>query len=349
MLTDLQQTIELIESGEILSISGAEELLNQLPRGNWVAGTTPHLVTGGGGIKTKDKLYLSRPEFGTEYKIEVYDANTLADLFRDAYEEGLTLLLLPYASEVAASYARSIKEFGNIINKPLIGWITGYELDKENAEAKVYDGRTGMAYTDKAVAVHVKLKEGYKVNIGIINCFRPSQESPVIEFYEDGTEVSRCSINGEEISFYDYIIANKIDTRLPIIAEYNEQYLNISFKKVDENTKTVQLYAPVFKGEKYKFAEEVDDYESLFAEEVIQHMDIEPNIAYNSILNYMYGNIEGDESFPFEGPVTFGEIAYHLLNQTLVYLVVSEDGELRSIFDIKDLINSRISYLNNYT
>ena len=40
----------------------------------------------------------------------------------------------------------------------------------------------------------------------------------------------------------------------------------------------------------------------------------------NCILNYLYGEMEGKSVSGFTGPMTFGEIAYMLLNQTLVRL-----------------------------
>ena len=47
------------------------------------------------------------------------------------------------------------------------------------------------------------------------------------------------------------------------------------------------------------------------------------NIAFscNCILNYLYSELEGKQTGPITGPITFGEVAYQLLNQTMVYLV----------------------------
>jgi hypothetical protein len=41
-------------------------------------------------------------------------------------------------------------------------------------------------------------------------------------------------------------------------------------------------------------------------------------------LNYLYSGLEGRNTAPFVGPITFGEIAYQLLNQTLVYLQMQD-------------------------
>lgn len=43
-------------------------------------------------------------------------------------------------------------------------------------------------------------------------------------------------------------------------------------------------------------------------------------LSCNCILNYLYGELEGKTTGSFTGPATFGEIAYVLLNQTLVKL-----------------------------
>jgi len=42
----------------------------------------------------------------------------------------------------------------------------------------------------------------------------------------------------------------------------------------------------------------------------------------NCILNFLYGELAGRSISPLHGPVTFGEIAHQLLNQTMVVLRV---------------------------
>jgi hypothetical protein len=80
------------------------------------------------------------------------------------------------------------------------------------------------------------------------------------------------------------------------------------------------LYAPVFTGKKYCFAEPIEDYAAVFAEKISAVKDVNPFFSCNCILNYLYGGLEGKSTPPYTGPVTFGEIAYQLLNQTLVYV-----------------------------
>jgi hypothetical protein len=47
----------------------------------------------------------------------------------------------------------------------------------------------------------------------------------------------------------------------------------------------------------------------------------------NCILNYLYADLEGKKTGSITGPITFGEIAYQLLNQTLTYLEILEVGK----------------------
>ncbi len=46
----------------------------------------------------------------------------------------------------------------------------------------------------------------------------------------------------------------------------------------------------------------------------------------NCILDDLYSELAGKRTGIFTGPVTFGEIAYQLVNQTLAYLVVRDKG-----------------------
>jgi hypothetical protein len=45
-----------------------------------------------------------------------------------------------------------------------------------------------------------------------------------------------------------------------------------------------------------------------------------PAFSCKCFLNYLHADLSGDKALSITGPATFGEIAYVLLNQTLVYL-----------------------------
>jgi hypothetical protein len=111
---------------------------------------------------------------------------------------------------------------------------------------------------------------------------------------------------------------------LPLVADYCGSMVNVSFQAVDEKAKTVALYAPVFKGVEYRIAEPVSDYVREFSARIPEG-SLQPVFSCNCILNYLYSELEGKKTGSITGPITFGEIAYQLLNQTLIYL------EIRSV------------------
>ena len=120
---------------------------------------------------------------------------------------------------------------------------------------------------------------------------------------------------------------NKLDTKLPLVADYYGALVNISFQGVDETEGEVKFYAPVFTGIRYKHAKPVADYEAAFKACLDNQCHLtEDRVVFscNCILNYLYSELEGKTTTPFVGPITFGEIAYQLLNQTLVFLEVHD-------------------------
>jgi hypothetical protein len=94
---------------------------------------------------------------------------------------------------------------------------------------------------------------------------------------------------------------------------------------VDETKGAVTFYAPVFPGTEYKIAEPVADYISAF-ESAACSDGAPPAFSCNCILNYLYANLEGKSTGTITGPITFGEVAHQLLNQTLVRLSISQVG-----------------------
>jgi len=318
MFVNLEEATKLIQEGKISHIAADDSLLRQLPKGKWIAGTTPYFITGQGGITCKDKLFVNEIKSAVDYKTVVYDSNNILNITKDAYPNGITFLIMPFASDVAVVYAKEAPNINDLFINPIVGWISGFDLSTDS-KAMVFDGINGLSYGNKAVALHISLPDDKMPSIGIVNIFNSDEKSIKIEFMEDSLSVTKCLINGKEVILSDYIFENKIDTKLPLVADYNSVLVNVSIKSISEENKTVEFYAPVFSGKEYRFACPVNNYAASFKERLQGFEEIKPVFSCNCILNYLYGDLEGKATPPFAGPVTFGEIAYQLLNQTLVY------------------------------
>jgi len=318
MFLTLEETTKLIKENKLLHIAADESLLEKLPKGNWIGGTTPYFITENGGITSKDRLFVNELDFAEEWKIVVYDKDSLLRIPEGSYRNGLNFVIIPFASEAAVVYAKETPNSNELLMTPTLGWITGFDLSS-NSTAKVFDGVSLKHYENKAVVLHIGLPDNRAASIGIVNIFRASDESPALEFDEDTLTVKSIRVNGKEMIFSDYLSENKINTELPLVADYNGTLINVSIKSVSQEKKTVELYAPVFAGKTYRFAEPIEVYAAVFKRELGGIGKVSPVFSCNCILNYLYGKLEGKATPPFSGPITFGEIAYQLLNQTLVY------------------------------
>jgi hypothetical protein len=316
MFVTLEEAKKMIADGKLLHVAADESLLGQLPAGKWIAGTTPYFITEKGGITSKDRLFIDEIVGAVNFKTVIYDKKNILDISKDAYPNGLSFLIMPFASEVAVFYAKEAPNSETLFMSPVIGWISGFDLSTDSS-AKVFDGVNGKSYSDKAVVLHVCLPEDSIASLGIVNIFGIDEKDPRIEFTEDSLSVNKCLVNGKEVVFADYIAKNSIDTRLPLVADYNGVLVNASIKAIAENK--VELYAPVFTGKEYRFASKINDYAASFIENLKGLKNAKPVFSCNCILNYLYGELDGKATLPFAGPVTFGEVAYQLLNQTLVY------------------------------
>jgi tetratricopeptide (TPR) repeat protein len=309
------------------AVSGDERLLAQLPRGNWVGGTIPYLMTEEqGGLTTRDLLLvhqLPRDE-RVAARVAVYDAKTIAHITEDAPRNGYTVLMIPAFSEVHLTYGKDAPGYKDLFSHPIVGWITGIDLkDQGEAVPKVFNGKTGEVFTDKALACHLSLPAGKAAAVEIVNIFERS-DGPDIRFESDGFSVTDCWIDGKQTNFARWLTENEVDTRLPLIANYGGALINVSIQSVDEAAGKVALYAPVFKGRTYRRAKPLPDYVQAFRS-ATAGVSRDAPFACNCILNFLYGRLEGAH-VGLPGPFTFGEIAFQLLNQTMVYCEVVDAG-----------------------
>jgi hypothetical protein len=320
MLKTFEQATQLIQENKLLHISGAETLLRRLPKGNWIGGSTEYFMDETGGKVTDAFLDVRELDFAT-FKFAAYDAKTLPQIAKDAYSNGFSIIILPFDSAVHRQYAKEAANYQDIFLKSIAGWVSGSNLSAGGQNPIAVNGRDGGVFTDKAAVLHVSLPASKTALINIINIFTPNHKSPLITFDEEGFAAKKCRVNGAETIFADYIRQNYLDTQLPLIGDYAGAGINISIKNVENGQ--VNLYAPVFKNIDYRFAAPIVDYAATFRQ-AIEKLSKANVFSCNCILNFLYGKLEGKNIGGFYGPVTFGEIAWQLVNQTLVYLEIRD-------------------------
>lgn len=325
MLLSVAECSKLIEKGDVISVAGDEKLLSQLPKGNWIGGTIPYFMTEEGGVISEDKIFVNNyTNSVTEVNIMNYDETNIDKIATDAFDNGFTLLIIPANSKVHINFAHNSPNFKDIFMKPLIGWISGVNLSNlGNISPKSYNGKSNKVSDSMAVAFHAKLSDDKIANIGIINIFRQG-DGDEIKFEQDGFSVKECLINGVKMNFYDYLNDRKVDVKYPLVADYFGSMVNVSFQQMKKDEKVVDLYAPVFKDVAYKLAAPIEDYVGKFTDHIPKG-GIHPVFSCNCILNFLYSELEGKKTGNIIGPITFGEIAYQLLNQTLTYLDIIDN------------------------
>jgi hypothetical protein len=319
-----RETASLIETGKTLLVAGEEELLRELPRGNWVGGTTPYMMGDQGGACQHNMLQVTElPEFVRPAEIRFYVAADLNKIPAGYRENGFSYIVVPAFSSTHRHFAEECFSWPGIFDRPLVGWVAGVDLkDQGKITPKVINGVTGEVSDNAAVVMHAELPANLYANINIVNLFRQGS-GDTLTFLEGGFEAADCQINGVTHNLAEYLTEKQIDPRLPLVADFSGAMINVSLQAVDPAVNKVRFYAPVFAGVDYKFATPAGDYEAEFRK-CLGSADIEPVFSCNCILNYIYGHLEGKQTGKMKGPITFGEIGYILLNQTLVYLTFDE-------------------------
>lgn len=327
-LLTIEQTNSIIDTGKFLLIAGDEKILLKLNKGNWIAGTIPYFMDKDGGITTREKCFVTvLPDYLLDLEIKTYDKDTIKNVYVDSKENGLSFIIIPAMSDLHFSFALNGPKYANFGHNPLIGWIAGFHLeDLGKVTAKIMNGLNGELIDNLAVVIHGALPDTKYSEIEIVNIFEQGSGDE-IKFLEDSFTVKDALINREQRNFADYLKEIGHDTRYPLVADYLGAMINISYQAVDEEKHEVVFYAPVFKGQLYKNAEKLEDYVTKFDSQMPKEDIAHIAFSCNCILNYLHSELEGKKTEGISGPVTFGEIGYQLVNQTLAYITIKDYSE----------------------
>lgn len=324
-LYNVEHVVRLIEAGKVLLVAGEEELLSQLPKGNWIGGTIPYFITNEGGKTSRNEIFATElPNAIKSINIKSYKSNELNDIYTNSFSNGFSVIIIPGMSQIHSDFSLKAQSYANFGSVPLIGWISGVHLDDLSKKAaKVFDGSNLVIHNNEAVVMHAELNEKSYAELNIINIFNQGS-GDTIQFLNDGFIANEVLINGNKQNFADYIISKNLNIQFPLVANYFGAMINTSFNYIDKASRTVNFYAPVFKDIEYKQAENLGDYVNEFMKRLPDNTTESVAFSCNCILNYLYCDLEGKKTGELFGPITFGEIAYMLLNQTFVYLTIKQ-------------------------
>lgn len=327
LLMTVAEVSALIEQDHVLLLAGAEPLLARLPAGRWIGGTAAYFMTEAGGCHCEDRIFVNDlTDLATSAHVRSYSAAELRDISRHYPAHGFTALIVPGLSPLLEDFARNVRRYPDVLATPLFGWIAGLAMEQIGRQMPKAFAGSGTGHTDRAAALHVTLPASKTARLGTINLFTPG-DGPPIEFPIEGFETAEddCLIDGKPGNLAAYVNAAGINIELPLVTDSVGSPINVSVRLVDDIECSVEFFAPVFKGVQYRFARPVDNYIDRFEQKLgaLQGMPI--TLSCNCILNYLYAELEGKKTGTITGPITFGEIAYMLLNQTLVYLSVTDD------------------------
>jgi hypothetical protein len=320
-LLNVSDTATLIRDGKRLLLAGDEKLLSQLPSGSWIAGTIPYFIGPEGGVVTRQLIYADElPVEVLEARIATYTADELDQIPSDGFDNGFSVVILPAGSDAHTRYAADAPQFTGLFNQPVVGWVSGVHLDDLGTDtAKVFGG-TAEGTATAAAVLHARLADDVLATADIVNLFTQG-DGDRLTFDQTGFEQSKVNVNSVPTEFATYLKEIAHDTRLPLVADYFGAMINVSIQSVPAAGGAVALYAPVFQGVEYKLAAPVGDYVSGFVSK-LPSGSASPAFSCNCILNFLYSELEGKKTGDIAGPITFGEIGYQLLNQTLVYLTL---------------------------
>lgn len=309
-----------IRAGMVMVVAGAEDLLTQLPKGQWIGGTTVYFVTDDGGAEVRDRLFCAVFPQATGATLRHVAPADLASIPQGYAPHGFTMIMIPAFSDAHSAFAVDGAGYPGLFDQPLLGWVTGVHVDDIGKLApKVVDGATGTVWDEGAVLLHVALPDGVEVHLDILNIFAQGDRPELTFCFDEGGFAARqARVNGQKVDLARYITDNAVDTRLPLVANYAGALINVSIQSVDTASGEVKFYAPLVPGIEYRQARALGNYAGAFAEKA--GAAGQGQYSCNCILNYLYGDLSGQKTGGFTGPVTFGEIAYVLLNQTLVHM-----------------------------
>lgn len=156
MLMTFNEASKMITDGKLLHIAGTEDLLKKLPKGSWIGGSTEYFMAKEGGIISNELLFVTTFPY-ENFTVKSYNAETIENVAVDAFDNGFSIVIVPFDSAVHREYAENAAGFMDMFMKNITGWVAGLNLGIPGQTPIAVNGMTSEAFKDTAVALHLEV------------------------------------------------------------------------------------------------------------------------------------------------------------------------------------------------
>jgi hypothetical protein len=261
------------------------------------------------------------PEEARLVNIQRYGVGGLHWLPEDVPANGYSVVIMPFGTMAQQTYAREAPGEKSIFDKQLAGWVCGASPGFSE-RPQVFYGMLGHCIDDEVVAMHFELAEGYRAQVKMINIFEMG-DGDRIEFPSDGFSSSQAFVNGRSVVFSEYLLGCGVEYTRPLLCNVHGLNYNVTIRDVDKANSLVSFYAPIFKNTEYRFARPLRDMRKSI-ERALPKLTKVPAFCCGCISLYELGHLENFKAGLFSGPISHGEIANILVNQTFTYITVDK-------------------------
>ena len=321
-----EEVIDFINNGRVMLLTGSENALKGLPKGNWIGGTS-HYFVDSVGKEENEKIFVDDFTLvAKSCKIATYNEETISNIAKNGFKNGFVVVVLPVDSEVYFTFANHSLGYDNMFDNPVVGFVAAARMeDYGKISPKTVTGIDGALSQNLASVLYVELPDYLAARAEIVNFDTIDESSPAIVFPKNGFVQSECTIDGKKghiAEFFENVVKPRLGRYTQIITSQNGAHINRDVKIVDVAKGEVTFFSPVTAGDEYHLVKPGKDYLKMF-NDTLSSKRCDVLTCFSCISYFTAGGFLGKQVVK-NGIYSLGEIGFQLLNKTILTLEIDK-------------------------